>query len=152
MVRVAADAETIDRLRRVLTRISRRVDRQVSGGGLTSTQLSVLATVELRGPLGLGELADFEGVNPTMLSRVVGKLEEGGLIQRQVDETDRRAVRVVVTKAGTELRRRLLIERSALLADRLGLLAEDDAANVLAAIPALEALAAELAPRAGDSK
>jgi DNA-binding MarR family transcriptional regulator len=152
VARVAADAETIDRLRRVLTRISRRVDRQVSGGGLTSTQLSVLASVELRGPLGLSELADYEGVNPTMLSRVVGKLEELGLIQRQVDETDRRAVRVEVTKAGSDLRRQLLIERSALLADRLAILSKNDAATVLAAIPALEALATELAPRASDAK
>jgi DNA-binding MarR family transcriptional regulator len=146
-MRVAADAETIDRLRTVLTRISRRVDRQVSGGGLTTTQLSVLASVATRGPIGLSELADLEGVNPTMLSRVIGKLEDGGLIQRQVDQVDRRAARVEITVAGSALRRRLLSERSALLADRLAILSDADAATVIAAIPALEALATELAPR-----
>jgi DNA-binding MarR family transcriptional regulator len=143
---VGVDAETVDRLRGALTRISRRVDRQISTGGLTSTQLSVLASVVNRGPIGLGELADVEGINPTMLSRVVGKLEEAELIQRQIDAVDRRAVRVVATTAGTKLRKRVLAERSALLADRLARLPADTIEVVVVAIPALEALVAELAP------
>jgi DNA-binding MarR family transcriptional regulator len=143
---VGVDAETVDRLRSALTRISRRIDRQISTGGLTSTQLSVLASVVNRGPIGLGELADVEGINPTMLSRVVGKLEEAELIQRQIDAVDRRAVRVVATTAGTKLRKRVLAERSALLADRLARLPADTIEVVVVAIPALEALVAELAP------
>jgi DNA-binding MarR family transcriptional regulator len=143
---VGVDAETVDRLRGALTRISRRVDRQISTGGLTSTQLSVLASVVNRGPIGLGELADVEGINPTMLSRVVGKLEEAELIQREVDADDRRAVRVAATAAGNKLRKRVLAQRSALLADRLARLPADTVEVVVAAIPALEALVAELAP------
>jgi len=92
------------------------------------------------------ELADVEGINPTMLSRVVGKLEEAELIQRQIDAVDRRAVRVVATTAGTKLRKRVLAERSALLADRLARLPADTIEVVVVAIPALEALVAELAP------
>jgi DNA-binding MarR family transcriptional regulator len=141
------DPETIDRLRAALTRISRRIDRQVSGGGLTSTQLSVLASVLKYGPVGLSELADIEGVNPTMLSRVVAKLEDAGLIERQVDETDRRAARVQVSRAGAKLRAELLEQRSALLTERLAGLPEETVAAVLAALPALEELASELAPR-----
>src|ERR1700733_9716759 len=84
------DTEVVEGLRLALARISRRIDRQVAGEGLTRTQLSVLAAVAVHGPLGLGELAEFEGVNPTMLSRIVARLEQDGLIRRQVDPDDRR--------------------------------------------------------------
>jgi DNA-binding MarR family transcriptional regulator len=143
----AMDTDTIDRLRGALTRISRRIDRQVSGGGLTSTQLSVLASVSVRGPIVLGELADAEGINPTMLSRVVGKLEDAGLVQRESDRDDRRVVRVAVTPAGVRLRKRLLADRSRLLAERLAGLAPETIGVLVAAIPSLEMLADELAPR-----
>jgi DNA-binding MarR family transcriptional regulator len=148
-VSAADEAELVDRLRIVLTQISRRIDRQVSGGGLTSTQLGVLASVANRGPIGLSELAEVERVNPTMLSRIVSKLEEGGLIQRQVDELDRRAVRVEVTAAGTLLRSELSAERSALLRARLTGLSDETIAALLYAVPALEALADELAIKIG---
>ncbi|MDP9094185.1 MAG: MarR family transcriptional regulator [Actinomycetota bacterium] len=141
------DAETIDRLRAALIRISRRVDRQVSGGGLTSTQLSVLASVSAHGPIVLGELADVEGINPTMLSRVVGKLEDAGFVQREPDRDDRRVVRVAVTPAGVRLRKRLLADRSRLLAERLAGLGPEAIEALVAAMPSLEMLADELAPR-----
>jgi DNA-binding MarR family transcriptional regulator len=141
------DSEAIDRLRGALTRISRRVDRQTSAGALTTTQSSVLASIAIKGPIGLGELADYEGVNPTMLSRVIGKLEDAGLIERRGDESDRRAARVEVTPAGTRLRSELLAQRSALLADRLAGLPDDTVRAVLAAVPALEELADSLAPK-----
>ena len=64
----------------------------------------MLSTVIYRGPIGLKELAEVEGVNPTMLSRVVGKLEVAGLIERQVDADDRRAARVAVTATGAAAR------------------------------------------------
>ena len=67
------------------------------GEGLTPSQASVLGIVTNRGPLGLTELTEIEGLNPTMLSRVVGKLDSFGLIQRLRDPDDFRAARVQVT-------------------------------------------------------
>jgi DNA-binding MarR family transcriptional regulator len=148
------DAEAIERLRLALGRITRRIDRQVMGEGLTRTQLSVLASVAMHGPLGLGELAELEGVNPTMLSRVVAKLEDGALIRRQVDPDDRRAARVEITDAGALLRSRLNARRVQLLTERLAGLPEGFAAQLVAALPALEALAEQMAsgPAAGASR
>lgn len=134
----------VTRLKVALARISRLVDRQVSGGGLTRTQLSVLGTVARLGSLGIGELAEAEGVNPTMLSRVVGKLESDGLLHRHTNPADRRAVRVEVTTAGEELHRRLRCERTALLTGALTRLPTADADILLAALPAIEALAREI--------
>lgn len=136
--------EDVDRLRIALGRIARQVDRQVSGDGMTRTQLSVLATIARHGPLGPGELADIEGLNPTMLSRVLGKLEASGLVARTASETDRRAVRVQTTAAGKALQQRLRRQRSQLFAARLSGLPDTQAADLLAALPALETLAEHL--------
>jgi DNA-binding MarR family transcriptional regulator len=138
-------ADELGRLRTALGRISRLVDRQVSGGGLTRTQLSVLGVTARTGPIGVGELAEVEGVNPTMLSRVVGKLETMGLLRRSPHPDDARVVRVEVTPAGRRLHQRLRRERATLLGERIADLPEGHAESLLGALPALEALAAQLA-------
>ena len=129
------DAEDVARFRIALARISRFLDRQSRGDRLTRTQTSVLASVVRLGPIRLSELADIEGVNPTMLSRIVAKLEDAGLLRRRPDPADGRAVLVEATEVGRTEQRRLRAERTELLTARL------------AALPALESLADELAPR-----
>jgi DNA-binding MarR family transcriptional regulator len=141
------DVDSISQLRGSLLRISRRIDRQVSAGGLTSTETAVLGTIATRGPLGLGELAGYEGVNRTMLSRVIGKLEAAELIRRQSSITDRRAIQVVVTRKGARLRERLIAARDQLLTERLDELPPETVAALFEAIPALESLAEVLEPR-----
>ena len=144
------DGEDVARLRIALARISRLLDRQSRGRELTRTQSSVLATVARRGPLRLSELAESEGLNPTMLSRIVAKLEQAGLLHRSPDPDDGRAARVELTPEGIELNRRQRAERTQLLTDRLAALPGSRAAELLAALPALESLADELAdPQVG---
>src|SRR3954453_23373104 len=77
--------------RMVVGRLGRRLGSSGPGGGVTPSQLSVLGAVARHGPMRLSELADHEGVNPTMLSRIVGKLCDEGLILRRTDDRDRRA-------------------------------------------------------------
>jgi DNA-binding MarR family transcriptional regulator len=139
-------AEEVDRLRMALGRISRLIDRQVRGDGMTRTQLSVLGTVGRKRSIGMGELADVEGLNPTMLSRIVGKLELAGLLQRCPGIDDRREVRVEITAAGTRLHAKLKNERSQLLAARLADLPAAQVRALSTAIPALESLAAAMRP------
>ena len=134
--------EDVARLRISLTRIARTLDREVEGGGLTRTQLWVLGTVTRLGPLGLGELAEIEHLNPTMLSRIVGKLADAGLLRRVQDPQDGRAARVAATKAGVHLHEHRRLERTQLLAQLLDQVSEQDAAALIDVLPALEALAA----------
>src|SRR5215204_6344568 len=109
------DDEDVTRLRIALARIARLLDRQSRGQELTGTQASVLGTVARRGPLRISELAEREGINPTMLSRIVGKLEQALLLQRRPDPEDGRAARVQVTEAGAELNRRQRAQRTRVL-------------------------------------
>jgi DNA-binding MarR family transcriptional regulator len=142
----AFDDDEAARLRVALARIARQLNRQVPNDGLNRSQLSVLGTTVRLGPLGIGRLADIEGINPTMLSRIVGKLDTAGLIRRIPDPDDGRAATVEATTAGTELHSRLRAERTRLLVDRIARLPADRSAALLSALPAIEALAEELQP------
>jgi DNA-binding MarR family transcriptional regulator len=135
------DADDVARLRIALARVARALDRQTRGHELTRTQASVLGTAARLGPLRITELAEIEGVNPTMLSRIVAKLEDAGLLHRSPDPDDRRAALVEPTAEGRALQQRLRDERTRLLAEHLAGLPEDHATGLLAALPAIEALA-----------
>src|SRR4051794_26476911 len=101
------DTDDVARLRGVIFRLARQLNATSTGEGLTPTQASVLGLVAFRGPLGLAELTELEGLNPTMLSRVVRKLDEDGLIRRLPDPSDLRAVRVEVTPEGALVHERV---------------------------------------------
>ena len=135
------DADDVARLRIALARVSRQLDRHSRGGALSGTQASVLASTAKHGPVRISDLAEHEGINPTMLSRIVAKLEDAGLVRRAADPLDGRAALVETTEAGLDLHRTLRDERTRLLTDGLAALPADRAAELLAALPALEALA-----------
>jgi DNA-binding MarR family transcriptional regulator len=115
-----------------------------SGTGLTPTQLSLIATVARNGELPIAELGRIEAVNPTLLSRALGRLEEAGLLSRRPHPDDRRAAFIDLTAAGRRLHRRIRAERTDVLAAQLRDLSEADRAALVAALPALEQIAASL--------
>ena len=134
-------ADDVTRLRAAIGRLSRQLNASVADNGYSPSQLSVLGTVARRGPIGIGELVELEGVNPTMLSRIVTKLSDTGLIERITDPDDGRAGVVQTTAAGRKLHARVQEQRSKAIAARLQNMPESQAAQLLAALPALEALA-----------
>ncbi len=138
------DDETVIRLRRVILRLARQLNAASVGEGLTPTQASVLGIVTHRGPLGLTELTEIEGLNPTMLSRVVGKLDSFGLIRRLRDPDDFRAARVEVTAEGKQAYQRIAAQRAAILSERVADLPPEQADALVVALPALEHLAEDL--------
>lgn len=140
------DADEVARFRIAVTRIGKGADRLVDAGDLTRTQTSVLSTVARLGPMGAGELAHQEGLNPTMLSRVVGKLETRGLLTRSPDAGDKRVTVLAVTAEGRSLHQRLRRERTKVFTRTLRDIGTDHAADLLAALPALEALARAVGP------
>jgi DNA-binding MarR family transcriptional regulator len=144
--------ETASRLRVAVARIDRLLSREVLGGDLTRTQLSVLATLVREGEKRPSALGEREGLNPTMLSRVVAALERSGWVERAPDPDDGRASLVSATAAGRALHARLRRERSALIEEWLGGLADDDAGRLAAALPLLEGLADHLVEHHATSR
>lgn len=138
------DADTVVRLRRVIMRLSRAFNDAATHEGLTPAQASVLLVTAVRGPVALADLAAIEHLNPTMLSRVVGKLDAEGLLRRRPNPADQRAALVEVTDDGATIAKRVSDARTAAVAAVLDRLPPDRAAAVLAALPALEELATGL--------
>src|SRR5580700_4339399 len=133
------DAELVARLRAVIGRLARQLNETSTGEGLTPTQYSVLALVRNRGPLGLAELTELEGLNPTMLSRVIRVLDDAGLIRRLTDPSDMRVARLEITSAGAQMHERIRERRTSVLADCLTRLPPPTATALLDTVPALEA-------------
>jgi DNA-binding MarR family transcriptional regulator len=140
------DVEQVTRLRAVISRLARQLNDTSTDEGLTPTQYSVLALVRGRGPLGLPELTELEGLNPTMLSRVIRVLDDAGLIQRLTDPNDMRVVRLEITPAGAQMQERIRERRTSVLSECLNRLPPDTAAALLENVPALEALAEAVKP------
>ena len=92
----------------------------------------------------MSELAESEGINPTMLSRVVADLVDAGLLQRASDEGDRRAAWVKATAAGKRLSDRIHRERTEAVNTALAALSEADRSLIEQALPALEQLAEQV--------
>ncbi|MEU5841210.1 MarR family transcriptional regulator [Rhodococcus sp. NPDC047139] len=139
------DAEDVHRLRIAIGRISRRMGIFASEEGLTRSQSALLATVARHETIGVRELAEIEGLNPTMCSRMVSKLDEAGLLSRSSDADDKRVVRVHITPAGAALSAQLRAQRTALFARHLADLSEHHLDALHAALPALEALSERVA-------
>jgi DNA-binding MarR family transcriptional regulator len=140
------DTETTSRLRVVLGRLSRRLRPTAAAvaAGLTPTKISVLLHVARAGDIRLSELSEAEGINPTMMSRVIADLTDAGLVERVSDPSDRRAAFIEPTPAGSKLADRIRRERTDALNLALDGLDERERNQIEAALPALERLAEQL--------
>jgi len=135
------DDEGAIRLRRVVLKLARQFNASSTGEGLTPSQASVLGLIVARGPLGLTELGELEQINPTMLSRVIGRLVEMELITRTPDPADLRSVSVVTTPAGRRVDKKIKARRAAAVSQCLELLPAGEGSVLTEALPALENLA-----------
>jgi DNA-binding MarR family transcriptional regulator len=135
------DDEAAIRLRRAVMKLARELNRSSTGAGLTPSQASVLGLIVARGPLSLSDLGELEGLNPTMLSRVVSRLQAMGLIERIPDPADLRSASVVSAAAGRKIDRQVKARRAAAVSRCLELMPAEDVAALTDALPALEELA-----------
>jgi DNA-binding MarR family transcriptional regulator len=137
-----SETELAARLRLAVTRLSRRIRQQVAGG-VTTSQVSALATVERLGTPTLGELAASEQVRPPSMTRIVVGLEAAGLVTRTVDAGDRRVARVTLTAEGRRALQRSRSLRTAFLARRLRRLSPAERQALAEVVSLLERLVAE---------
>ncbi|MET0493812.1 MAG: MarR family transcriptional regulator [Actinoplanes sp.] len=130
MERSVADRVTAEQLaislRESITRLNRRLRQARAVGDLTFSQLSALTSLQLAGALTPRELADIERVQPPTMTKIVGKLEERGLVARTPHPTDRRQVILAATEAGRAVYAQFEKARNEWLAQLLAELAPDE--------------------------
>jgi DNA-binding MarR family transcriptional regulator len=141
-MRTAGQADLAVRLRLAIARTARRL-RQEAGEELSPSQTAALATIDRHGPLTPSELATREGIQRPTVTRIVSRLEEGGLVQRTRDPQDGRSALVALTPEGRELLARGRTRKDAYLARRLRELDAEERATLQRAATILERLLEE---------
>lgn len=107
---------------------------------LSFTTLSVLHTLSRFGPMRLTELTATQQMTQPAITQMVRRLEDDGLLERQADPRDGRAVLVQLTPRGAQV----IEARRAARVELLNRLSREERAAIAAAVPAL-AHAIELA-------
>jgi DNA-binding MarR family transcriptional regulator len=122
---IGTPAEVAGNLRVALMRMVRRLKRETDGEHSVSV-IAALGSLNSRGPLTLGELAEAEGVSRPSMTVLAASLLDQNLIAKEPDPSDGRLVRVHITHAGKRVLERSRTRRNAYLAKRLGALGSDE--------------------------
>jgi DNA-binding MarR family transcriptional regulator len=108
---------------------------------LPSSRDTVLYALEAFGPATITQLAVLEGVQKPSVTRAIARLEEQGLVRREIDESDRRQSLIHITRDG-----RIRMEAAHRVADewyiqQLTRLSAKDVDAIRLAVPAIGLLA-----------
>lgn len=139
---LAATANDLNSAAIHLLRGLRSVDRE---SGLTAARLSALSVLVFGGSCTLGRLARAEDVTDPTMTRIVDGLEGLGLATRSRHPDSGRQVLVSATSAGRRLMADARQRRIDVIAAALRSLGADDRRAIVAAAPALHALARAVA-------
>src|SRR6188472_2794859 len=125
----ATDEQTdaIAEIARLLPQRSGQLGRLIwrhARGPLHRGMASALGTL-VHGPQTIGRLAEIEGVAQPTMTRMVGRLEAEGLVQRGRDAHDGRIALMSLTSSGVKELQALRGRYTALLHDRLANLPDE---------------------------
>ncbi|MCC6944666.1 MAG: MarR family transcriptional regulator [Thermomicrobiales bacterium] len=125
-------------LREMHDRVSRQIEAALAACcALSSTELRALAVIQEHGVGGirLTSLCQHTDLSQPAVSRLVERLEERGLIERHIDDLDRRSVLLRLSGEGETLTRRASEVHATTVSDALGtLLASEDQQRLLEAL------------------
>jgi DNA-binding MarR family transcriptional regulator len=143
------DATLVERLEQLFSLLARTDAGADAGPALTSTQRVVLIELVSAGPLRLGALAARIGASDPTASRAVAGMVSAGVVERNADPGDRRAVLVAATPAGRAWVERRREEVAAALARALERMPADGEARLVSLLGSLndELRAAGTEPR-----
>jgi DNA-binding MarR family transcriptional regulator len=140
----AALAEELYRvLCEVFSVLARRDPGAIPPGDLTLAQLSILMTLQERGPMRMTALAAHQRVRTPTATVAIRRLEKLGLVDRSRDPADLRAVVVRITPHGRAMRCNALATRHVQFGAMLTTLSPEDRASLNEAMAPLEHLASQ---------
>ena len=142
--------ELLESLSAVRRAVRRQIARPVELSVLTGAQLELVRLLRREPGMSIADAAARLRVAPNTVSTLVGQLADAGVLERRVDESDRRVVRLTLNPS---VRRRVDAWRDRrvdALAEAMPRLSADERARLDAAAPVLVRLADEL-QREGES-
>jgi DNA-binding MarR family transcriptional regulator len=91
-------------LRRGVTGLAWRLRRLRADQAVSPAKLALLGRLyRADRPLTAIDLARLEGLQPQSLSRLIAELDQTGLIERRLDDLDRRQILITITDRGRTL-------------------------------------------------
>ncbi|UAC02139.1 winged helix-turn-helix transcriptional regulator [Dactylosporangium vinaceum] len=111
---------------------------------ITLPQHRALVVLASRGPQRIADLADTLGINSSNATRNCDRLQRRGLVRRDRDDDDRRAVRVSLTQDGQRLVEQITIVRRAEISRILNAMPGHARGPLLAALGAFTDAAGEV--------
>jgi DNA-binding MarR family transcriptional regulator len=121
--------------------LGRRLREIDARAGLTPARYSALASLRFHGARNVGDLAADERVKPPSMTRLVRDMERDGLIRREPDPSDGRAVLIELAPNAAALFDAARAAKIALVADYLAGLDRPTRAAIATAFTALDDLA-----------
>jgi len=96
---LAVLAQEIDRdLRAIRERIRRPLEAKITRGNLTGPQLNVMRALVQSDGMSLKELSARLGLAHSTVSGIVDRLQARGMVEREINESDKRSSRIIVTE------------------------------------------------------
>jgi DNA-binding MarR family transcriptional regulator len=118
---------------------------EAAGSDLPASHFPILAALDRLGSLNVGDLTEAVGISQPGVTRLLEKLETGGLVQSSQSAGDRRVRSVELSKAGRQLISKSKRDAWPLIEAAVADACEGGAQSVLSALSALEG-ALEAAP------
>ena len=122
---------------RFLERMSNEAMRPL---GITGAQADALTVIGQAGPLSLKELGELLIAEAGHPSRLIDRLVEAGLVEREAASDDRRRIVLKLTPAGRKLERRIERTRKQVIVAGRQLLGDLDVEEVMPVVRQLLAL------------
>ncbi|MBN9644357.1 MarR family winged helix-turn-helix transcriptional regulator [Corynebacterium mendelii] len=139
---MTADPEDLAaKIRPALTKLYVTYFRMAEQSDLTGPQITILTRLEEHGASRISEVARQEGIRMPTASNALHQLEHRGLVERIRDTSDRRGVRVQLTKFGRAELARVGEERTRYLGQLFAYWEPEELDQVAKLAPLVEILA-----------
>jgi len=129
--------EIVEHLFALVDRLRGGFEAAVAAFELSAAQAKALRYVAQSGPVPMRDVACRLGCDASNVTGIVDRLEQRGLVERQVAPADRRVKSLVVTVRGSETARAMWAQVMAGAVGMMGL-AEDEQAQLLALLRRLD--------------
>ncbi|MCI5076058.1 MarR family transcriptional regulator [Oricola sp.] len=87
-------------MNRIMGRYNASLREELSDLGLSTPKARALAVLSVNDGLSIRDLAVYAITEQSTLSRALDQLQNDGLVRREADPSDHRAVRVFITESG----------------------------------------------------
>ena len=116
---------------RALNKINRATNKIYKKYGLTSGQFAVLEALYHKGDLSVGEVQEKVLSTSGTIPVIVRNLENEGLLEKAIDEKDKRRFILHITKKGRDLMELVYPENEALIISMMNIWSKEEQEQIL---------------------